>query len=422
MKIKKARSIEGEIDNIAADKSISHRCAIFSLLAHSTSEIKNFLLARDTISSLNIAKQLGLKVRKKGEKLLLTPPKDGIKEPDNILDCGNAGTAMRLYTGLLAGNEGYYVLSGDRFLRKRPMDRIIKPLEAIGAKITARNKNQLAPISIIGSKLRGFCYESIVASAQIKSAMILAGLFAKEQSYFKEPYLSRDHTERMLQGMGASVKSKEDKIHITPLDKPLEPLILEIPSDPSSAFFFAVAGAILPNSHIVLKNILLNPTRIEAFRVLERMGANISYAVIQDTYELVGNITVKSSQLNAITLDKNIAWLIDEIPALSIAMANAKGRSIIKNAKELRIKETDRIKAIVKNLKKMHIEVEEFEDGFSIEGGELCSAKVDSFGDHRIAMSFAIAGLICGVEIKNFKCVDISFPRFLEILNQVIRE
>ncbi|WP_104697908.1 MULTISPECIES: 3-phosphoshikimate 1-carboxyvinyltransferase [unclassified Helicobacter] len=421
MKILKAKSVRGELDNIAPDKSISHRCVIFSLLASSTSEIKNFLLAKDTLSSLNIAKQLGLKVEKKKDILLFIPPKEGIREPVNILNCGNAGTAMRLYMGLLAGNNGHFVLNGDQSLRNRPMDRLIKPLQDIGAKIKARKEDRFAPISIVGSKLRDFSYKSGVASAQVKSAMILAGLFSEGKSYFKEPYLSRDHTERMLQGMGASLKNKDNGIYITPLKKPLEPLILEIPSDPSSAFFFAVAGVILPNSHLVLKNVLLNPTRIEAFEVLKKMGAKISYEITQDSYELVGNITVQSSQLNAITLNKNIAWLIDEIPALSIAMASAKGTSIIKNAKELRIKETDRIQAIVKNLKKMHIEAEEFEDGFSIKGGEFYSAKVDSFGDHRIAMSFAIAGLKCGVEIRNFKCVDISFPNFLEILNKITK-
>lgn len=421
MKIPKAKGLKGEIENIATDKSISHRCVIFSLLAKAPSEIKNFLYAKDTLSTLNIAKQLGLRVEQRDSNTLRFIPPEKIQEPDDILDCGNAGTAMRLYIGLLAGLRGYFVLNGDYYLRNRPMGRVIEPLREIGAKIFARKDNALAPISIIGNTLEGFRYESKVASAQIKSAMILAGLFAKEESFFKEPYLSRDHTERLLKNMGADLQDKDGGISISPLQEPLKPLILEIPSDPSSAFFFAVGATILPNSHLILKNILLNPTRIQAFEILKKMGAKITYEITQNTYEIIGNISVQSSSLNAIVLEEKIAWLIDEIPALSIAMANAKGKSIIKNAKELRVKETDRIKALVSNLSKMGIEVEEFEDGLSICGGELKEAKVQSFGDHRIAMSFAIAGLLCGVEIEGFECVDISFPNFLEILQKMIQ-
>lgn len=445
MKIARAKRIVGEIGDIPADKSISHRCAIFALLAKKPSEIGNFLCAKDTLSTLNIAKELGLEVRAKDSKtMLFIPPKEGIKEPSGVLDCGNAGTAMRLYTGLLAGARGHFVLSGDKYLNNRPMKRVIEPLQKCGTKIYARANGELAPIAIEGSALRGFCYQSPIASAQVKSAMLLAGLFAGESSVFTEPFLSRNHTEILLQNMGADIRveareaqinqrqisgmgagemenstAPAGKILINPLDTPLNPLVLDIPSDPSSAFFFAVAATLLPHSHIVLKNILLNPTRIEGFEVLKKMGAKITYTLTQTAPEAIGDISVESSALTGIEVSENIPWLIDEIPALSIAFACAKGKSVIKNAKELRVKESDRIYAIAHNLAKMGIEVQELDDGFTITGGELKSAQVSSFGDHRIAMSFAIAGLLCGVEIENFDCVGISFPNFLEILRRI---
>ena len=324
------------------------------------------------------------------------------------------------------------------------MKRVIEPLQKCGAKICARANGELAPIAIEGSALRGFCYQSPIASAQVKGAMLLAGLFAGESSVFSEPFLSRNHTEILLQNMGADIRveageaqinqaqisemgadgagksiARAGKILINPLDTPLNPLVLDIPSDPSSAFFFAVAATLLPHSHIVLKNILLNPTRIEGFEVLKKMGAKITYTLTQTSPEAIGDISVESSALTGIEVSENIPWLIDEIPALSIAFACAKGKSVIKNAKELRVKESDRIYAIAHNLTKMGIEVQELDDGFTITGGELKSAQVSSFGDHRIAMSFAIAGLLCGVEIEDFDCVGISFPNFLEILRRI---
>ena len=419
--IERAKKIVGEITEIASDKSISHRCVIFSLLTHSSSRIKNFLEAKDTLCSLHIAQQLGLRVQKNEDELIFYPPEENILEPSDILDCGNAGTAMRLYMGMLSGIKGYFVLSGDSYLRKRPMNRVIEPLRDIGAMISSRNGG-FAPISIIGKNLKGFKYESKIPSAQVKSAMILAGLNAQSESEFREPYLSRDHTEKMLQGMGASIISKEKSIFISPLKSKLDPLDLQIPSDPSSAFFFALAAAILPESQILIKNVLLNPTRIEAFEVLRKMGAKVEYELLEDTYEKIGHIFVAHAPLKSIEINEKIAWLIDEIPALSIAMAVAEGKSVVRQAKELRVKECDRIKAIVHNLTAMGIQIQEFEDGFSILGGELKRGTIESFGDHRIAMSFSIAALMCGAEIRNFSCVDVSFPSFLKVLeNHLVR-
>lgn len=417
-----SKSFELELQNIASDKSISHRCAIFALLANKSSLVTNYLLGEDTLNTLKIARQLGLQVEKMGEnQMRLIPPKNGIQEPDDILDCGNAGTAIRLYAGLLSSQEGYFILTGDQYLKIRPMKRVIEPLKNIGAYIYARKQNSLAPITIIGQKLKGFDYKSPISSAQVKSAMILAALNTKEISYFSEPTLSRDHTEKMLKGMGAKITNTNNHIQISPLEHPLEPLNINIPSDPSSAFFFAVAASIIPNSKVLLKNVLLNKTRIEAFRVLEKMGAKIEYSITTRDYEDIGDIYVEQKPLQGIVLEENIPWLIDEIPALSIAMAAAKGKSKIKNAHELRVKETDRIKAVISNLEKMGIRCEEFEDGYCIEGGELKFATLDSFGDHRIAMSFAIAGLINGSIINDSECIDVSFPNFLEILQKITK-
>lgn len=417
-----SKSFELELQNIASDKSISHRCAIFALLTSKSSLVTNYLLGEDTLNTLKIAQQLGLQVEKIGEnQMRFTPPKNRIQEPSDILDCGNAGTAIRLYTGLLSSQEGYFILTGDQYLKIRPMKRVIEPLKNIGANIYARKQNSLAPITIIGQKLNGFDYKSPISSAQVKSAMILAALNAKEVSHFSEPALSRDHTEKMLKGMGAKITNTDNDIQISPLENPLEPLNINVPSDPSSAFFFAVAASIIPNSKVLLKNVLLNKTRIEAFRVLEKMGAKIEYSITTKDYEDIGDIYVEQRPLQAIILEENIPWLIDEIPALSIAMAVASGKSKIKNAHELRVKETDRIKAVISNLEKMGIECEEFEDGYSIKGGELKFATLDSFGDHRIAMSFAIAGLINGSKINDSECIDVSFPNFLEILQKITK-
>ncbi len=422
LSVEKSVGFNLEIDDVASDKSISHRCAIFSLLSDKPSYIKNYLQAEDTLNTLKIVENLGAKIEKDQNDLKITPP-ESIKEPTDILDCGNSGTAMRLMCGFLSSKEGFFVLHGDKYLSQRPMKRVVEPLKKIGATIDGRCDANLSPLSIRGRDLKSFRYISDIASAQVKSAMILAVLSsAKDISYYKEPHLSRDHTERMLNGMGAKiVKYSDGWLEINPSLKPLNPLEMEIPSDPSSAFFFAVAAAISDNSKIVLKNILLNPTRIEAFEVLKRMGADIEYIVKDEKYESVGDIVVKSSKLKGVEVSENIAWLIDELPALSIAMSCAEGKSVVKNAKELRVKESDRIKSVVDNLQKCGIKTKEYQDGYEIEGGKIKRADIDSFGDHRIAMSFAIAGLIDGMRVDDIECIDTSFPNFIEILKKITR-
>ena len=406
-----------EISSIAPDKSISHRSVMFSMLASGTSEITNFLRAEDTLNSLEIVKNLGANVIDDGITIKISS--EGIQEPFEILDCGNSGTGMRLFCGLLSSANGHFVLTGDKYLRSRPMKRVTQPLRDIGAIIDGREDSNLAPLSIRGASLKAFNYTSKIASAQVKSCMILAALRADGPCTYTEPELSRDHTERMLKGMGADIKVDGLKTTISPMKELLKPLKIRVPSDPSSAFFFAVAAAITPNASVVLEGVTLNETRIEAFRALGRMGADISYELTSDKYEPIGNITVKYAPLKAITVENNISWLIDELPALSIAFACADGVSIVKNAEELRVKESDRISTVVDGLNACGIETTEYEDGYTVTGGTLKSASVDSDGDHRIAMSFIIAGLKCGMEVTDLECINTSFPNFFELIQKI---
>ena len=419
VKVKKIqKKFDEEINEIASDKSISHRCAIFSLLSDKTSYIKNYLQAEDTLNSLNIVRLLGADIKNDGKNVTITPPKE-IKEPPVILDCGNSGTAIRLFMGFLASQNGFFVLHGDEYLAKRPMKRVAKPLRDIGAIIDGREDGNLAPIAIRGSKLKGFRYISSISSAQVKSAMILAGVNAKEKSFYKENELSRDHTERMLKGMGADINlDKDGFIEITPLKGKLSPLEIEVPSDPSSGFFFAILASLFEKSSVVIKNTTLNPTRVEAYKILQKMGAKVEFIEKENKYEPIGDIKIVGDKLQGVEVSQNISWLIDELPALAIAMAFANGKSIVKNAKELRVKESDRISTVVNNLKLCGVEVVEKEDGYEIMGGGMKSAKVDSYGDHRIAMSFLIAGTKCDMTVTDTECIKTSFPNFIDILKR----
>jgi 3-phosphoshikimate 1-carboxyvinyltransferase len=408
-------------EDIAPDKSISHRCAMFSLLSDKPSKIENFLLGEDTLNSLNITSQLGADVKRDGGSVEITPPAK-LSEPDDILDCGNGGTGMRLYAGLLAGIDGSFVLTGDKYLRHRPMNRVVVPLRSVGASIDGRENGNLAPLVIRGGTLKAFNYTSPIDSAQVKSALILAGLQGDGKSYYKEELLSRDHTERMLRGMGAEIQTNSDGfIEITPMDKPLNPLNITVPADPSSGFFFAVCASITKDSSVVIKNVTLNPTRVEAYKVLQKMGADINFIETENIYEPIGDIKISyNGKLKAVEVSKNIAWLIDELPALSIAMSLADGTSRVANAKELRVKESDRIDSVLTALTACGVKSIEHEDGYEIVGGDkLQKATINSHGDHRIAMSFAIAGTLCGMKIEDIDCIDTSFPNFFEILNSV---
>jgi len=412
-------SFEFTTDKIASDKSISHRCAIFSLLSDQPSIIKNYLPAEDTMCTLSIVQSLGAQIEKAEDGTLTITPPQSIVEPPLILDCGNSGTAIRLLMGFLSSCKGFFVLYGDQYLCSRPMRRVADPLRSIGAQIDGRSEGNYAPLGIRGETLKAFHYESKIASAQVKSALILAALQADGISTFSEPELSRDHSERMLRGMGAQVISEGLHVTIHPQNTPLKPLRMTVPNDPSSGFFFAVAAAINAGSSVTLHNMLLNPTRIEAYKVLARMGAEVQFIEKESIYESVGDIIITGKALHGVDVSDNISWLIDELPALSIAFACAKGYSIVKNAQELRVKESDRISSVVKNLRLCGMEVEEFDDGYAVHGGELKSATINSFGDHRIAMSFAIAGTRAPMNIEDVECINTSFPNFIELLSQI---
>jgi 3-phosphoshikimate 1-carboxyvinyltransferase len=420
LRVEPTQGFDLVLDSIASDKSISHRCAMFSMLSDKPSTITNYLQAEDTLNSLQIIQDLGAVVEVNGNVTTITPPKKPL-EPQNILDCGNSGTGMRLFSGLLAAFDGSFVLVGDEYLHRRPMKRVTVPLKSVGAQLDGRDDGNYAPLHIRGGTLNAFNYESSIASAQVKSAMILAALKADGVSTYHEPELTRDHTERMLKGMGVNISRLNHQVTIEPIKEALEPLELTVPSDPSSAFFFAVAAAITPGAKVIIKGVTLNPTRVEAYHVLKRMGAKVEFHLHEDKYEPMGDISVNYAPLNAVEVSENISWLIDELPALSIAFSVAKGTSVVKNAEELRVKESDRISAVVSSLNRCGVKTTEYEDGYTVTGGVIQSATIDSFGDHRIAMSFLIAGLLTPMTIQDTECIQTSFPNFIELLSKITK-
>ncbi|WP_033916850.1 3-phosphoshikimate 1-carboxyvinyltransferase [Campylobacter sputorum] len=409
--------ITASIDKISSDKSISHRCAIFSLLSDQKSVIKNYLKAEDTLNTLKIIEKLGAIVEYDDDFIAITPPKE-IIEPNCVLECGNSGTTMRILMGFLTSIDGFFVLSGDKYLNSRPMKRVGAPLSEVGAKIYGRNDGNLAPLCIKGTKLDYFKFNSKIASAQVKTALILAGLNSNGCE-ISEPELSRDHSEKMLISMGADISINGLNIDVKPLLKPLKPLNINVANDPSSAFYFALIAAIIPNSHIILKNVILNKTRTMAYDVLRQMGVYVKFIKKENSYDDIGDIEIKYSQLNGISVTQNTSWLIDEAPALAIAFACANGKSTLRNAAELRVKECDRIAVMVDGLKTCGINAKELDDGFEIVGGVPNAAIIEPSGDHRIAMSFAILGLKCGMIVEDSECINTSFPSFSQILRDI---
>lgn len=422
--IKKTPNFKGEI-KVAADKSISHRAVMFTALAEGESVINNFLLAEDTIATLNCFRCLGINIAQNNQQLVVQGQGlNGLLEPTRILECGNSGTTMRLLTGLLSGVNFFSILSGDDSLNKRPMSRLIKPLTSMGANIMARGNGVYAPLAIKGHNLTGVTYHTPMASAQVKSALILAGLYADSPTSIIEAKKSRDHTERMLSALGADIVETDLTVTIAPQPQ-LRPQTINVPNDISSAAFFIVAASIIKDAQILIKNVGINPTRAGILEVLYSMGANIkkeNEMIVGG--EAVADLIVTSSNLKSVEIKGDIIpRLIDELPILAVAMAVAEGTSLVKDAAELRVKETDRIKAICTELGKMGVSIRETADGFSIEGAydKLKGTIVDSWGDHRIAMSLAIAGLVADGEtiINNAGVVDISFPEFWEKIRQL---
>ncbi|MDA8088542.1 MAG: 3-phosphoshikimate 1-carboxyvinyltransferase [Nitrospiraceae bacterium] len=421
-----------------ADKSISHRAAILAGIADGKSIIRNYLEAADTSSTLAAMIALGAEaeiVKKGGSKgrtvVIRGRGLHGLKEPGAVLDCGNSGTTMRLLAGLLSGNPFYSVMAGDESLSCRPMGRVIVPLKRMGARIMARQEDKYPPVSIRGGGLKGISYEMPVASAQVKSALLLAGLYAEGKTVITEPFASRDHTERMLSGLGAAVETKRgaggrNTIKLTPPEGPLKPFELEVPGDFSSAAFFIIGALITGKSELLIKNVGINPRRTGLLSVLERMGAGIGLENKREVSgEPVADIHVKHhGALSPFRLGgKEIPLLVDEVPVLCVAAAMAQGTSRISGAGELRVKESDRISAMAEGLRRMGIRVEEAKDGLSIEGGPMTGAGIESMGDHRIAMAFSIAALAARgkTRIDGAEAVGISYPGFFSTLRRLLR-
>ena len=410
--------LNGEI-TIPGDKSISHRSVMFASLGDSPVRIENFLNAADTLSTVNIMKALGAKVEFIDDNTLIVTGcgLQGLKEPQTVLDAGNSGTTLRLLMGLLAGANINAEFTGDDSLSNRPMKRIIEPLTTMGANIESNAGKLPIKIKSVNKRLKGIEYDMPVASAQLKSAIMLAGIFAKGQTKIKEPQVSRDHTERMLSAFGAKITKSDNAITIERADKLTAPKEIFVPSDISSAAYFMVLGLITKNSELLIKNIGVNPTRTGIIDVLKEMGANLDLENKRTICgEEIADIRVKYSKLKGVNINKEIMGrLIDEIPIIAVAAAFAEGQTVIKGADELRVKETDRIKAVAESFNKFaEGMVEELDDGMIIQGNlKKKFAKADSYGDHRIAMSLAILGAAAdGVEITNAEVVNISYPEF----------
>jgi 3-phosphoshikimate 1-carboxyvinyltransferase len=374
-------------------------------------------------------KSLGVKIEVNDIKEIIVQGEglQSLKEPEDVIDCGNSGTTIRLLSGILAGQPFLSILSGDESLRQRPMKRIIEPLRQMGVEICSRAENRFPPIVIRGGNLKGISYEMPIASAQVKSAILLAGLFAKGDTTVKEPHKSRDHTEKMLKSMGVELYITKNTIKISPPSQELKPFDITIPNDFSSAAFFIGGACLVPNSEVIIKNVCLNETRTGFLEVLRSMGAKIEiFNLKEQAGEPVGDILVKKfSGLKGVTVQGEIIpRLIDEFPILCIIATQAEGLTVIRDAKDLRAKESDRIKAMVTELSKMEVPVKELEDGVEIKGPcKLKGTEVYSYKDHRIAMALSIAGLISEgkTTIIDADCVDISFPEFynfLEILQK----
>jgi 3-phosphoshikimate 1-carboxyvinyltransferase len=379
------------------------------------------------MATLEIMKKLGIPILKNKSTIRVEGKGfNGLIEPKDILDCKNSGTSMRLLSGLLAGQNFFSVLTGDSSLTKRPMGRIVEPLTLMGAKIYGRNNDQLAPLAIKGGNLKSINYKSPVASAQVKSSILLASLYAHGNTTIEEPVASRDHTERMLNLFGAKIESFNNKITIKERNKLIAKELL-IPGDISSAAFFLVLASGVKGSKILIKNVGINPTRTGILDVLKNMGANISITNKRNNCnELVGDLLVKGSNLSGIEISgRIIPKIIDELPILAVAATQAEGTTEIKDAEELRVKETDRIYAITRGLKKLGAKIEEKRDGFVISGPTKLKGNVcESFSDHRIGMALAIAGVMAEgkTELRESECIDISFPEFTEILRRVCGE
>ena len=419
--IKPARNLVGSI-RLPGDKSISHRYAMLAAIAEGATRLRNFSTGADCASTLACLQTLGVPVTRINGEITIEGRAGRLKPPAATLDCGNSGSTMRMISGILAGQPFASELIGDQSLSRRPMRRIIEPLTQMGAKMSSQDGH--APLKILGAKLRGIAYKPSVASAQVKSSLLFAGLFAEGETSVDEPVRTRDHGEVALRAFGAQITRSQNRVSITG-GQPLKAIEAAVPGDISSAAFFLCSAALFPDSNLVIDSLLLNPTRAVLLDVLVALGAKVKMIQVEEKHgELVGTVTLEAGPLKGIRLaGAQSAALIDEIPVLAALAPYTKDGIEVRDARELRVKESDRIAAVAKNLRAMGAEVTEHEDGLIVPGGQqLHGAEIDSQHDHRIAMAFAVAALRANGEtvIHGADAAQISFPEFFQMLEGIV--
>ena len=429
MELAGIQGLKGTV-SVPGDKSISHRCIMFGSIANGTTEIHNFLKGADCLATIRCFQSMGINIEETDHTITVHGKGlHGLSAPLNILDVGNSGTTTRLLSGILAGQKFESKLSGDESLNSRPMKRIIEPLTMMGANISSILRNGCAPLYIAPGNLHGIHYDSPVSSAQVKSCILLAGLYAEGETSVAEPSLSRNHTELMLKEFGADIRTlhslsgTEATAYIKPYPKLYGQKIV-VPGDISSAAYFIAAGLIVPDSEILIEHVGINPTRSGILKVCEDMGGDITLLNERcEAGEKIADILVRTSSLHGITIEGDIIpTLIDEIPIIAVMAAVADGTTVIKDAAELKVKETDRIETVTDNLKAMGCNVTPTEDGMIITGGTLHGASIHTLLDHRIAMAFSIAALVADgtTKILDSKCVDVSYPTFYDTFEQLL--
>lgn len=429
MELAGIQGLKGTV-SVPGDKSISHRCIMFGSIANGTTEIHNFLKGADCLDTIRCFQSMGINIEETDHTITVHGKGlHGLSAPLNILDVGNSGTTTRLLSGILAGQKFESKLSGDESLNSRPMKRIIEPLTMMGANISSILRNGCAPLYIAPGNLHGIHYDSPVSSAQVKSCILLAGLYAEGETSVTEPSLSRNHTELMLKEFGADIRTlhslsgTEATAYIKPYPKLYGQKIV-VPGDISSAAYFIAAGLIVPDSEILIEHVGINPTRSGILKVCEDMGGDITLLNERcEAGEKIADILVRTSSLHGITIEGDIIpTLIDEIPIIAVMAAVADGTTVIKDAAELKVKETDRIETVTDNLKAMGCNVTPTEDGMIITGGTLHGASIHTLLDHRIAMAFSIAALVADgtTKILDSKCVDVSYPTFYDTFEQLL--
>ncbi|MED4783180.1 3-phosphoshikimate 1-carboxyvinyltransferase [Brevibacillus choshinensis] len=423
LRVRQANKINGTV-KVPGDKSISHRAVMFGSLAEGTTTIEGFLTGADCLSTISCFRRMGIQIEQHGDKVTVEGKGwYGLQEPSERLDVGNSGTTIRLMSGIMSTQPFHVVMEGDESIAKRPMRRVIGPLRQMGAKIDGRKDGEFTPLAIRGGDLEGISYQSPVASAQVKSAILLAGLQAKGVTSVTEPHLSRDHTERMLAAFGVNVVRDGLTVSVEG-GQSLQGRAIQVPGDISSAAFLIAAVMMVPGSSLLIENVGINPSRTGIIDVVQAMGGDLELVnerVVNE--EPVADLLVKHSQLQGIEIAGDIIpRLIDEIPVIAVMATQAKGHTVIRDAEELKVKETDRIATVVSQLSKFGAKVTPTDDGMIIEGESVLSgAVIDSMGDHRIGMAMAIAGLSASGEtvIENEEAIDVSFPGFAELLERI---